>query len=120
MADSQNDKSKDRKIPSDDEPITFDWNDNSGTEEISHSPLNIGREVNIADTSDNKTISSDRITAMKTFYTKLFPGSISSIDEQITLWLKDNPDVRIKYTNVVTGTIIDKSTEPHLIVTVWY
>ena len=61
-----------------------------------------------------------RITGIKTFYAKLHGGSISFLDEQVTNWLKDNPNITIKCTNIVVGEIIAKNTEPNLIVTVWY
>jgi len=69
---------------------------------------------------EQKITSSDRITAVKTFYTKLHPGSIPFLDEQITDWLKNNPGITIKKTNVTTGDIHAKTTEPNLIIIVWY
>jgi hypothetical protein len=62
----------------------------------------------------------ERITGCKTFFTKLHPGAIDFLDELITQWLKDNPTVVIKMTNVVTGEIQGKKTEPNVIITVWY
>ena len=61
-----------------------------------------------------------RITGVKTFYAKLHGGSITFLDEQITNWLKDNPNITIKCTNIVVGDIVAKNTEPNLIVTIWY
>jgi hypothetical protein len=61
-----------------------------------------------------------RITGVKTFYAKLHGGSISFLDEQITNWLRDNPNIVIKRTNVVTGDLVAKNTEPNVIVTIWY
>ena len=64
--------------------------------------------------------SAGRITGIKTFFTKLHPGALEFLDEQITRWLKDNPQVNIKHTNAVTGDIQSKKTEPNIIITVWY
>jgi len=61
-----------------------------------------------------------RISNCRTFFTKLHPGAIRFLDDQITAWLKDNPGVVIKHTNVTTGDIVDKKTEPNILVTVWY
>ncbi len=61
-----------------------------------------------------------RIANCKTFFTKLHPGAIKFMDDQITAWLKDNPGVVIKRTNAVTGEIVDKKTEPSILITVWY
>jgi hypothetical protein len=62
----------------------------------------------------------DRITGIKTFYTKLHPGAIEFLDDQICKWLMDNPGVHIKRTNIVTGDVVAKKTEPNIIVTIWY
>ncbi len=61
-----------------------------------------------------------RIANCKTFFTKLHPGAIKFMDDQITTWLKENPGVIIKRTNAVTGEIVDKKTEPSILITVWY
>ncbi|MGE5296494.1 MAG: hypothetical protein ACM3VT_16870, partial [Solirubrobacterales bacterium] len=53
----------------------------------------------------------DRITACKTFFTKLHPGAIDFLDEQINQWLKDNPAVVIKMTNTSVGEVQGKKTE---------
>lgn len=67
-----------------------------------------------------KVVSSDRISGVKTFFTKLHPGAIEFLDEQICNWLKENPGISIKRTNVVTGEIQSKKTEPNIVITVWY
>jgi len=115
-------------------PIPFDDDDTSEAS-ISHSPLNLAGGGTakapkvrptaqptrpVAKKTTEKTASSDRITGIKTFFTKLHVGSISFLDEQITNWLKDNPGVIIKRTNTVTGMLAGKTTETNLIVTVWY
>ncbi len=61
-----------------------------------------------------------RISNCKTFFTKLHPGAIKFMDDQITAWLKENPGVVIKQTNTVTGEIVDKKTEPSILITIWY
>ena len=61
-----------------------------------------------------------RISNCKTFFTKLHPGAIKFMDDQITAWLKENPGVIIKHTNAVTGDIVEKKTEPSILITVWY
>jgi len=63
---------------------------------------------------------SDRVTGCKTFFTKLHPGAIDFLDEQITQWLKDNPNVVIKMTNTTTGEVQGKKTESNILMTVWY
>jgi hypothetical protein len=64
--------------------------------------------------------SGDRIVGMKTFFTKLHGGAIAFLEEQIARWLKSNPDVVVKRTNVVTGPVVGKKVEPNIIITVWY
>ncbi len=108
-----------------------DMNDTS----VSHSPLNLGSggtvEVPkikavvqstgaVAKQADEGIISAGRITSVKTFFTKLHAGAIEFLDEQITKWLKENPDIVIKRTNIVTGEIQGKKVEPNIIMTVWY
>jgi hypothetical protein len=62
----------------------------------------------------------ERITNCRTFFTKLHPGAIRFLEEQIIAWLKDNPSVVIKRTDVTTGEILEKKAEPSLIIVVWY
>jgi len=62
----------------------------------------------------------DRISGCKTFFTKLHPGAIDFMDDQITQWLKDNPGVIVRATSAVTGEIQAKKTEPNILLTVWY
>jgi hypothetical protein len=57
---------------------------------------------------------------MKTFFAKLHVGALSFLEEQIADWLKANPGITIKATNVTTGEVQAKVTEPNLIITVWY
>lgn len=109
------------------EPIPFD---NS----VSHSPLNLGgggaaapkieRPAQPAGPtaikSAERTSSAERITGVKTFFTKLHGGAIEFLDDVITKWLRENPGISIKHTNMITGEIQGKKTEPNLIITVWY
>lgn len=125
-------------------PIPFD--DGSADESgISHAPLDLGggpaqapKPVTkkpaeskaqtpkieapkpIAQKPAEKVDSTERITGVKTFFTKLHAGAMNFLDEQITKWLTENPDVVIKRTNTVTGEIQGKKTEPNIIITVWY
>lgn len=121
--------------PAGDNPgsIPFD-NDDAGGTGISHSPLDLGgsRPVEVTRTEPAKQVtqkpapkavsagSADRITGVKTFFTKLHPGAINFLDEQITDWLKNNPGISIKRTNTTVGEIQAKKTEPNILVTVWY
>jgi len=102
--------------------------------EVSHSPLNLGGGgSNKSDAAEaeaspqpvdreiGKRVSwPDRITGVKTFYTKLHPGAIEFLDEQICKWLTDNPGVHIKRTNIVAGDVVAKKTEPNIVITIWY
>ena len=106
--------------------------DSEGTS-ISHSPLNLGG----SDTAPLPTLVSppakpivkkqapkispeDRITGVRTFFTKLHAGAIDFLNEQIIEWLKKNPSINIKQTNTTVGQIQAKKTEPNIIITVWY
>ena len=112
-----------------DKPIPFD---DAGTSEtsVSHSPLDLGggpAEVPkikmpepVAKKPAEKIASTDRIAGVKTFFAKLHPGALNFLDEQITKWLRENPDIRVKRTNIVTGQIQAKKTEPNIVITVWY
>lgn len=65
-------------------------------------------------------VRADRITGCKTFFTKLHPGAIDFLDDQINQWLKDNPSVIIKMTNTSVGEVQGKKTEANILLTVWY
>jgi hypothetical protein len=62
----------------------------------------------------------ERITGVKTFFTKLHAGAMEFLDESIGRWLQKNPEVHIKHTNITTGDVQGKKTEPNIIITVWY
>jgi hypothetical protein len=112
-----------------DGPISSD--DGAGQMRVSHSPLNLGggsavevpkspvQKPVVSKPTDNKG-STDRITGIKTFFTKLHAGAMEFQDEQITKWLQENPGIQIKLTNTTTGEIQGKKTEPNIIITVWY
>jgi len=101
---------------------------------ISHSPLNLGGGGSAGEEAESAPEPTghlekpageivswpDRITGVRTFFTKLHPGAIEFMDEQITNWLRDNPGVQIKRTNIIAGDIVGKKTEPNIVVTVWY
>jgi len=113
-----------------DKPIPLDDAGAGGTG-VSHSPLDLGGSSPVeapkievprpvAIKPAEKVVSTDRIAGVKTFFTKLHAGAMNFLDEQITKWLRENPDVVIKRTNTVTGEIQGKKTEPNIIITVWY
>ncbi len=113
----------DKPIPLDDISI--------GGGGVSHAPLDLGGSSPVeipkievpkpvAKKPAEKVASGDRITGVKTFFTKLHPGAINFLDEQITKWLTENPEVFIKRTNIITGEIQAKKTDPNIIITVWY
>ena len=62
----------------------------------------------------------ERITTCKTFFTKLHPGALRFLEEQISNWLQENPGIVIKRTDAVTGEITEKKSEPSIIIVVWY
>jgi hypothetical protein len=113
-----------------DKPIPFDDSDPGGSG-VSHAPLDLGgtspvqipkveAPKPVARKPAEKTVSTNRIAGVKTFFTKLHPGAMTFLDEQITRWLKENPGIQIKQTNVATGEVQSKKTEPNIIITVWY
>jgi len=112
-----------------DKPIPFD--DGTSGANVSHSPLNLGggdstpaapkiKVTSGAVKPAEAASSAERITGMRTFFTKLHSGAIDFLDGQITKWLHDNPGVTIKRTNTVVGDIRSKKTEPNIIITIWY
>jgi hypothetical protein len=65
-------------------------------------------------------VAGGRITGMRTFFTKLHAGAMDFLGEQICRWLSENPEINVKMTNITTGDVQGKKTEPNLIITVWY
>ena len=122
-----------------DGPIPFD-DISPGESGVSHAPLDLGGASAAAapkaaapqpaakpsgstlkgEKPAGKIASTDRIVGMKTFYTKLHGGAITFLEEQIARWLKANPDIIVKRTNVVTGPVVGKKVEPNIIITIWY
>ncbi len=112
-------------VTPDSKPIPFD--DETADTEVSHSPLNLGggsaaeaSELESTARPVKKVVSSQRITGVKTFFTKLHPGAMDFLDKQISNWLKNNPSLVVKRTNITTGEVQAKKTEPNIIITVWY
>lgn len=119
-----------------DEPIRLD--ESVDDTKVSHSPLDLGTggtikvpglEVPDIEVSAKlvkpvekkaTVVSSERITGVRTFFTKLHAGAMEFLDEQIINWIKSNPGIVVKRTNITTGDIAAQKTEPNLIVTVWY
>ncbi len=111
--------------------IPLDNSSDTGETGVSHTPLDLGGskaveipKVNVTKQAVTKptenVISTERIVGVRTFFTKLHAGAINFLDEQITEWLKKNPDIKIKRTNVTVGEIQAKKTEPNILITVWY
>ena len=73
-----------------------------------------------APAAPSAVVPEERISGLKTFFTKLHPGALIFLDEQVTEWLKAHPDVQIKRTNVSVGEVMAKKTEPNIIINVWY
>ncbi|MEK7995837.1 MAG: hypothetical protein AAB403_18725 [Planctomycetota bacterium] len=127
--------------PARNDPIPF--NDGTGTKSVSHAPLDLGGTSPAqpqqaaapkpvvkppsspvvpaaAAKTAPKPLAAHRIEGVKTFFTKLHPGAIEFLDEQITRWLIDNPQVDVKHTNIAVGEVQAKKTEPNILITVWY
>jgi hypothetical protein len=112
------------------DPIPLDPVGAGGTG-VSHSPLELGGsnpvekpKIEVPKPVEKKPaekiVSADRIVGVKTFFTKLHPGAMNFLDEQITKWLHENPGISIKRTNIVTRMVQAKKTEPNIVITVWY
>jgi hypothetical protein len=129
------------------EPIPFDDGSSSGGQ-VSHAPLDLGggpavpvpkkapakptlptahgvshpvQKTNVrAVSTQDIAAGGGRITGVKTFFAKLHAGSLEFLDGQIADWLRDNPDVVVKYTNIATGDVVAKKTEPNILITLWY
>lgn len=126
-------------IPSGDDidaPIPFDDDENDSNTDVSHSPLDLGgggktkaepleiapivEPVSTKQPSPTAAAGGERITRVKTFFTKLHAGALDFLSEQVKNWLKNNPDIVIKQTNTTCGIVVGKKAEPSLIITVWY
>lgn len=123
------------------EPLSFDDTEGkSSNPGISHSPLDLGEgsSVNIpkvemhpataqkptetqpVQVAPAQAVPAGKITGTKIFFAKLHAGAIEFLDSQISDWLKNNPNIVIKMTNVCVGEVQSKKTEQNLIITVWY
>jgi hypothetical protein len=112
-----------------DKPIPFDESE-AGHTAVSHSPLNLGGSMAVEPppeappTAETQPVTAakavGRIVGVKTFYAKLHPGALEYLDETVARWLKENPHVVVKHVTAATGEVQGKTTEPNLIVTVWY
>ncbi|OHB62629.1 MAG: hypothetical protein A2Y76_08600 [Planctomycetes bacterium RBG_13_60_9] len=115
------------------EPIRPDENPPAASPGVSRAPLNLGGSTAAPATPvapkapilrpvapRPAAAANDRITGCKTFFTKLHPGAMHFLDELIIQWLKENPSISIKRTNMIAGEITEKKTEPSIIIVVWY
>jgi hypothetical protein len=120
------------------DPIPFD--EGAGETGVSHAPLDLGGTSPVPQPvapkpavkagpsivaaagarPSKKPASTGRVESVKTFFTKLHPGAIAFLDDQITRWLSENPQVEIKLTNVTVGEVQGKKSEPNILITVWY
>ena len=134
---------------SEDEPIQIDnlEENDSQNSQVSHSPLDLGGPAAPAKPAKKKTnqpaskptpspapaagavpaptvsapvAAGERITNVKTFFSKLHAGAIDFLNNQIAEWLQNNPDIVVKRTNVVTGDVVSKKTEPNILYIIWY
>jgi hypothetical protein len=109
--------------PEEEKPIPFDDAENDQGN-ISHAPLNLDSSTTLFETAHEKTTgeksSPERITRVRTFFTKLHAGSIDFLDQQINNWLRDNPGIVIKRTDTTVGSVVAKKTEPNIVITIWY
>ena len=136
-------KKFENSIPFDDsdEPLSLEDVDKPASGGISHSPLDLGssRPVEVNNIKKPQPIQTKpisqainmspkaaqtsptgKITGIKTFFTKLHVGALSFMEEQIMDWLKNNPGITVKQTNVCVGEVQAKKTEPNIIITIWY
>ncbi len=54
------------------------------------------------------------------FHAKLNDGALQFVQDQINDWIDQNPEVDIKHLNPNVGVVEGKSSEPHLIITLFY
>lgn len=58
-------------------------------------------------------------THIRSFFCRLNPESLASMDEQINRWLDEHPDYEVKFVNASVGEWQGKIREPALIVNIW-
>ncbi len=132
------DQDLDKPIPLGDDLDKPIKTEGSTGQSVAHSPLDLGssrpvgvqkgskpampqpRPVQQAVHNATQSVSMGRITGIRTFFTKLHVGALSFLDDQIMDWLKKNPDIVIKQTNICVGEVQGKKTEPNIVITVWY
>ena len=56
----------------------------------------------------------------RVFHAKLNDGALHFMEEQINQWIDQSPDVEIKHVNTQVGIFEAKTSEPHLIITLFY
>lgn len=110
--------------PDAEKPIPIE-NGKEDLSNISHAPLNLDSSsimeaVTEPGVKGQEKSDPNRITHVKTFFTKLHAGSLEFLDVQISKWLRDNPGVVIKRTDTCVGEVVAKKTEQNLVITVWY
>ena len=54
------------------------------------------------------------------FHAKLNDGALQFVQDQINNWIDQNPEVDIKHLNTNVGVVEGKSSESHLIITLFY
>jgi len=57
---------------------------------------------------------------IRIFHAKLNDGALKFMEDQINDWVDSNPDIEIKHATTQVGVVEGKSSEPHLIVTLFY
>jgi hypothetical protein len=106
----------------------------AGSPSVSRAPLNLGGSslatprpapkittpTPVPRGPAERTAPTERITGVKTFFTKLHPGAMEFLDDQVNAWLKENPSIHVKHTNITTGEVQAKKTEPNIIICLWY
>ena len=59
-------------------------------------------------------------TRCRCFHSKLTPGALAHMDDQINEWIDHHPDIYIKNVTSTVGPFEAKHVEQHLIVTIYY
>jgi hypothetical protein len=57
---------------------------------------------------------------VRTFHAKLSEAALRHMDDQVNTWLKDHPNVQVKFANTTVGVFEGKHSEPNLILTIFY
>ena len=59
-------------------------------------------------------------TRCRIFHSKMAPTSLEFMEKQINDWLDEDDTIEVKDIGHVIGQMTGKTTEPHMIVMVWY